>query len=162
MSVCNCYIQLSPMDKPYSICEPYCHICTLQPFTTVTQHLRRSPPYYVQSYIDYESQLNISIHTLQDKNVWLVHMLEKKDELPVVAFTLSRNRCNDNADSLSSLNLTTTTEKSEIHVFFKKSISLLKGSDQKLPQVCMYLSWEVFLKCTHAVVTTLLVGEIWS
>lgn len=66
-------------------------------------------------------------------------MLEKKDKLPVVAFTLSRNRCNDNADSLSSLNLTTSTEKSEIHVFFKKSISLLKGSDQKLPQVRIYL-----------------------
>lgn len=66
-------------------------------------------------------------------------MLEKKDKLPVVAFTLSRNRCNDNADSLTSLNLTTSTEKSEIHVFFKKSISLLKGSDQKLPQVRIYL-----------------------
>jgi len=66
-------------------------------------------------------------------------MLKKKDKLPVVAFTLSRNRCNDNADSLTSLNLTTSTEKSEIHVFFKKSISLLKGSDQKLPQVRIYL-----------------------
>ena len=82
----------------------------------------------------------------QDKNVWLslVHMLEKKDKLekdklPVVAFTLSRNRCNDNADSLFSLNLTTSTEKSEIHVFFTKSISRLKGSDQKLPQVSVYI-----------------------
>ena len=79
--------------------------------------------------------------TLQDKNVWLslVHMLEKKDKLPVVAFTLSRNRCNDNADSLFTLNLTTSTEKSEIHVFFTKSISRLKGSDQKLPQASVYL-----------------------
>ena len=77
----------------------------------------------------------------QDKNVWLslVHMLEKKDKLPVVAFTLSRNRCNDNADSLFTLNLTTSTEKSEIHVFFTKSISRLKGSDQKLPQVSVYI-----------------------
>ena len=82
------------------------------------------------------------MHTMpQDKNVWLslVHMLEKKDKLPVVAFTLSRNRCNDNADSLFSLNLTTTTEKSEIHVFFTKSISRLKGSDQKLPQASVYI-----------------------
>ena len=77
----------------------------------------------------------------QDKNVWLslVHMLEKKDKLPVVAFTLSRNRCNDNADSLFSLNLTKSTEKSEIHVFFTKSISRLKGSDQKLPQVSVHV-----------------------
>ena len=84
----------------------------------------------------------IFMHTMtQDKNVWLslVHMLEKKDKLPVVAFTLSRNRCNDNADSLFSLNLTTSTEKSEIHVFFTKSISRLKGSDQKLPQASVYV-----------------------
>ena len=61
-------------------------------------------------------------------------MLNSRDKLPVVAFTLSRNLCNNNADSLSSLDLTTSTEKSEIHVFFKKSTSLLKGSDQRLPQ----------------------------
>lgn len=74
---------------------------------------------------------------MQDKNVWLslIHMLGKKSLLPVVAFTFSRNRCNDNADSLSSLDLTTTNEKSGIHVFFQKSISILKGCDRKLPQV---------------------------
>ena len=73
----------------------------------------------------------------QEKNVWLsvVHMLQKKDKLPLVAFTFSRARCDSNADSLSSLDLTTSNEKSEIHVFFKKSIALLKGSDQHLPQV---------------------------
>ena len=73
----------------------------------------------------------------QDKNIWLslVHMLQKKDKLPMVAFTFSRARCDGNADSLSSLDLTTTTEKSEIHVFFKRSTALLKGSDQQLPQV---------------------------
>ena len=78
-----------------------------------------------------------SSHLFQDKNVWLslVHMLQKKDKLPMVAFTFSRARCDSNADSLSSLDLTTTTEKSEIHVFFKRSITLLKGSDQHLPQV---------------------------
>lgn len=79
----------------------------------------------------YQTNLN------EEKNVWLslVHMLNNRDKLPVVAFTLSRNLCNNNADSLSSLDLTTSTEKSEIHVFFKKSTSLLKGSDQRLPQV---------------------------
>ena len=62
-------------------------------------------------------------------------MLQKKEKLPVVGFTFSRQRCNENADSLTSLDLTTNAEKSEIHVFFQKSISLLKASDQKLPQV---------------------------
>ncbi len=79
---------------------------------------------------------------MQDKNVWLslIHMLGKRSLLPVVAFTFSRNRCNDNADSLSSLDLTTTNEKSGIHVFFQKSISILKGCDRELPQVNLHLS----------------------
>ena len=67
----------------------------------------------------------------------LVHMLQKKDKLPMVAFTFSRARCDSNADSLTTLDLTTGTEKSEIHVFFKRSTALLKGSDQNLPQVCL-------------------------
>ena len=62
-------------------------------------------------------------------------MLEKKEKLPVVAFTFSRDRCNGNADALVSLDLTTSTEKHEIDSFFQKSIQLLKGSDQSLPQV---------------------------
>lgn len=66
-------------------------------------------------------------------------MLEKKEKLPVVAFTFSRDRCNGNADALVSLDLTTSTEKHEIDSFFQKSIQLLKGSDQSLPQVRMCL-----------------------
>ena len=65
----------------------------------------------------------------------LIHMLSKKDKLPVVAFTLSRTRCNENADALTSLDLTSTQEKHTIDVFFRKHTSTLKGSDQKLPQV---------------------------
>ena len=80
---------------------------------------------------------NWTFFLFQDKNVWLslIHMLSKKDKLPVVAFTLSRTRCNENADSLTSLDLTSTQEKHTIDVFFKKHTSTLKGSDQKLPQV---------------------------
>ena len=75
---------------------------------------------------------------LQEKNIWLglVRMLQKDEKLPVVAFTFSRNRCDSNADALSSLDLTTSIEKSAIHVFFQKSVKLLEGSDSKLPQVC--------------------------
>ncbi|XP_048344709.1 helicase SKI2W [Sphaerodactylus townsendi] len=73
----------------------------------------------------------------QDKNIWLslINMLRKKDQLPVVAFTFSRNRCDDNASMLTTIDLTTNTEKSEIHVFFQKWISCLKGTDRQLPQV---------------------------
>ncbi|XP_061475421.1 superkiller complex protein 2 [Rhineura floridana] len=73
----------------------------------------------------------------QDKNIWLslIDMLRKKDQLPVVAFTFSRNRCDDNASMLTTVDLTSLTEKSEIHVFFQKCISRLKGTDRQLPQV---------------------------
>jgi antiviral helicase SKI2 len=73
----------------------------------------------------------------QDKNVWLslINMLQKKDKLPLVAFTFSRNRCDVNADMLTNLDLTDSHEKHKINSFFQKSISILKGSDRELPQV---------------------------
>ena len=76
-------------------------------------------------------------------------MLEKKEKLPVVAFTFSRDRCNGNADALVSLDLTTSTEKHEIDSFFQKSIQLLKGSDQSLPQVHVYLFNTMMPACTY-------------
>ncbi|KAL5012765.1 hypothetical protein ScPMuIL_011316 [Solemya velum] len=73
----------------------------------------------------------------QDKNVWisLIDMLKKKDKLPIVAFTFSKRKIDDNAQNLTSLDLTNANEKSKIHVFFHDSISRLKGSDRQLPQV---------------------------
>ena len=65
----------------------------------------------------------------------MIEMLRKKEKLPVVAFTFSRKRCDDNADQLGNLDLTTSTEKSVIHVFIQKAIARLKGSDRQLPQV---------------------------
>ena len=74
---------------------------------------------------------------MQDKNVWLslIEMLRKKDQLPVVAFTFSKKKIEDNAKNMQSVDLTDQREKSEIHMFFQKSISRLKGSDRDLPQV---------------------------
>jgi len=73
----------------------------------------------------------------QEKNIWLtlIDHLQRKDKLPVVAFTLSRNRCDQTANILSSLDLTTSMEKSDIHHFINRCISRLKGNDRKLPQV---------------------------
>ncbi|XP_059813465.1 helicase SKI2W isoform X2 [Hypanus sabinus] len=73
----------------------------------------------------------------QDKSVWLslIDVLRKKDNLPVVAFTFSRNRCDENANMLTTVDLTSAVEKSEIHIFFQKCISRLKGTDRELPQV---------------------------
>ncbi|XP_077986520.1 superkiller complex protein 2-like [Glandiceps talaboti] len=73
----------------------------------------------------------------QEKGVWLslVDMLKKTDGLPVVVFTFSKKKCDSNASQLTSLDLTTSSEKSEIHVFIHKSVQRLKEVDRKLPQV---------------------------
>lgn len=72
-----------------------------------------------------------------DKGVWLsiIERLRKKEQLPVVAFTFSRKRCDENATMLTSIDLTSSAEKSEIHTFFIKCINKLKKEDRKLPQV---------------------------
>jgi len=73
----------------------------------------------------------------QDRNIWLsvIEMLKKKEQLPVVAFTFSRKQCDKNANQLTNVDLTTSSEKSSIHVFVHRCIGRLKGSDKELPQV---------------------------
>ena len=82
---------------------------------------------------------------LQDKNVWLsiIEMLRKKDQLPVVAFTFSKKKIEENANNMQSVDLTNQKEKSEIHMFFQKSVSRLKGSDRDLPQVAINFFGEI-------------------
>ncbi|XP_023241330.1 helicase SKI2W-like [Centruroides sculpturatus] len=73
----------------------------------------------------------------QDKNTYigLIEYLRQHDKLPVVCFTLSRKKCDDNAQMLSSVDLTVKEEKGEIHKFVTSCISKLNKSDRKLPQV---------------------------
>ncbi|XP_074468953.1 superkiller complex protein 2 [Sebastes fasciatus] len=73
----------------------------------------------------------------QDRSVWLtlLHFLSQRHQTPVVAFTFSRTRCDDNARSLDSMDMTTSVEKAEIHSFFQKSLSRLRGGDRQLPQI---------------------------
>ncbi|KAL0962488.1 hypothetical protein UPYG_G00340670 [Umbra pygmaea] len=75
----------------------------------------------------------------QDRAVWLtlLHYLSQRQLTPVVAFTFSRTRCDDNARSLASMDLTSSIEKSEIHSFFQKSLSRLRGGDRQLPQILL-------------------------
>ncbi|KAK1233069.1 Antiviral helicase ski2 [Marasmius sp. AFHP31] len=78
-----------------------------------------------------------TIHTGADKNLYvhLVVLLKKKNLLPVVVFTLSKKRCEENASTLTNQDLCTAVEKSEVHVAIEKALSRLKGSDRKLPQI---------------------------
>ncbi|KAG0369765.1 hypothetical protein BGZ54_008959, partial [Gamsiella multidivaricata] len=73
----------------------------------------------------------------QDKNLFthLVGYLNKKQLLPVVVFTFSKKKCEENASGLSSTDLMTSSQKSEVHVFFEKSLVRLHGTDRELPQI---------------------------
>ncbi|KAI4880050.1 hypothetical protein NFI96_019916 [Prochilodus magdalenae] len=75
----------------------------------------------------------------QDRAIWqtLLNYLSQRQQTPVVAFTFSRTRCDDNARSLTSLDLTSSVEKNEIHSFFQKSLSRLRGGDRQLPQILL-------------------------
>ncbi|KAJ3556495.1 hypothetical protein NM688_g1996 [Phlebia brevispora] len=55
--------------------------------------------------------------------------------LPVVIFTFSKKRCEENAGTLNNADLCTAVEKSEIHVAIEKALSRLKDVDRRLPQI---------------------------
>lgn len=65
----------------------------------------------------------------QDKNLWthLVAYLKKKDLLPVVCFVFSKKRCEENAASLGTTDLCTSSEKSMVHVMIERALKRLKG-----------------------------------
>ncbi|KAK1311815.1 hypothetical protein QJS10_CPA07g00050 [Acorus calamus] len=72
-----------------------------------------------------------------ESSLWrlLIKKLSNKSLLPVIIFCFSKNRCDKSADNLTGIDLTSTSEKSEIRVFCDKAFSRLKGSDRDLPQV---------------------------
>uniref|UniRef100_A0A0K0CVP4 Helicase ATP-binding domain-containing protein n=1 Tax=Angiostrongylus cantonensis TaxID=6313 RepID=A0A0K0CVP4_ANGCA len=76
-------------------------------------------------------------HGNNDKNIYinLIDFLRTNEQLPMVVFVFSRKRCDENAQALSSVDLTTEVEKFHIQTFFSQCTSRLKGSDKKLPQV---------------------------
>ncbi|CAG9821156.1 unnamed protein product [Phaedon cochleariae] len=84
-----------------------------------------------------DKQRNMYVTPAQDKTLWsgLIAHLKKNDLLPVVAFTFSRQKCDNNATNLTNLDLTTQKEKTHIAMFFNKCIRFLKEPDQNIPQV---------------------------
>ncbi|KAJ7597378.1 antiviral helicase [Mycena floridula] len=76
-----------------------------------------------------------TIHADKHLYVHLLGHLKKKSLLPVVVFTFSKRRCEENASTLTNADLCTAVEKSEVHVAIEKALSRLKGSDKKLPQI---------------------------
>lgn len=72
-----------------------------------------------------------------DQSEWtkLVTSLKDKALLPVVVFAFSKKLCEESANKLSKLDLSTPSERSEIHLFLESSIQRLQGTDRELPQV---------------------------
>ncbi|KAF4143254.1 DSHCT domain-containing protein [Phytophthora infestans] len=72
-----------------------------------------------------------------DQGEWtkLINTLKDKALLPVVVFAFSKRLCEESASKLAKLDLSTPSERSEIHLFLETSVQRLQGSDRELPQV---------------------------
>lgn len=64
-----------------------------------------------------------------DQNVWthLINHLKKNTLLPVVNFVFSKKRCEEYAQTLSSMDLCDQREKSEVHITWERALNRLKG-----------------------------------
>ncbi|KAI0257289.1 antiviral helicase [Lactifluus subvellereus] len=71
----------------------------------------------------------------QSVYIHLIGLLRKNSLLPVVVFTFSKKKCEQNAGTLTNLDLSSAAERSEIHITIEKAVMRLKGSDKKLPQI---------------------------
>ena len=63
----------------------------------------------------------------QSVYIHLIGLLRKNTLLPVVVFTFSKKKCEQNAGTLTNLDLSSAVEKSEIHVMIEKAVMRLKG-----------------------------------
>lgn len=79
------------------------------------------------------------LHPKHEAQIWLtlIDLLKQNDELPIIAFSLSRAKCDHYVKSLESLSLTTGAEAGAIRTFFNKCLSKLKPEDRVIPQVLM-------------------------
>lgn len=73
----------------------------------------------------------------QEQNLWvgLIDYLKRNTKMPVVAFTLSRNRCDRNLQALQSVDLCTSSDVHHITSYFQKCLLKLKPEDRDIPQV---------------------------
>lgn len=77
------------------------------------------------------------VSSTQDRYTWigLIDFLKRSNKMPVVAFTLSRNRCDANVAALQSADLNTAQEKGAVQKFFLQCLAKLKPPDRTIPQV---------------------------
>ncbi|TDH72069.1 hypothetical protein CCR75_008664 [Bremia lactucae] len=65
----------------------------------------------------------------------LITTLKDRSLLPVVVFAFSKRLCEASASKLAKVDLSTPSERSEIHLFLETCVQRLQGSDRELPQV---------------------------
>ncbi|KAH8278739.1 hypothetical protein KR018_008116 [Drosophila ironensis] len=77
------------------------------------------------------------VNSKQEQYTWigLIDFLRRNNKMPVVAFTLSRNRCDANVAALQSVDLNTEKEKGAVQKFFLQCLAKLKPPDRSIPQV---------------------------
>ncbi|BFF91512.1 helicase SKI2W [Drosophila madeirensis] len=77
------------------------------------------------------------VNAKQEQYTWigLIDFLKRNNKMPVVAFTLSRNRCDSNVAALQSVDLNTEKEKGAVQKFFLQCLAKLKPPDRSIPQV---------------------------
>jgi hypothetical protein len=73
--------------------------------------------------------------------VHLLGHLRKNALLPVVVFTFSKKRCEENAATLTNADLSTALEKSEVHITVEKALSRLKGDLLSIYLISKILEW---------------------
>ncbi|SPP83049.1 helicase SKI2W [Drosophila guanche] len=83
------------------------------------------------------SGANNYVNAKQVQYTWigLIDFLKRNNKMPVVAFTLSRNRCDSNVAALQSVDLNTEKEKGAVQKFFLQCLAKLKPPDRSIPQV---------------------------
>ncbi|EGG13921.1 DEAD/DEAH box helicase [Cavenderia fasciculata] len=66
----------------------------------------------------------------------LIGLLKEKQQLPVIVFSFSKNKCQEYAQSLGGhLVLTSNSEKNIIKIFIEESLARLRPEDKDLPQI---------------------------
>ncbi|XP_057254376.1 SKI2 subunit of superkiller complex protein-like, partial [Pezoporus wallicus] len=73
----------------------------------------------------------------QERGLWqaLLGLLQARGQLPMVAFTFSRGRCDAHAAALGPTELLTPGERQRSRLFLQRCLARLKAPDRRLPQV---------------------------
>ena len=64
--------------------------------------------------------------------IHLIGLLRKSSLLPVVIFTFSKKKCEQNAGTLTNVDLSSAAERSEIHITIEKAVMRLKGTHPRV------------------------------